>query len=151
MTAPFADVDPLRRRIMSAVRGRDTKPEMMVRRLLHSMNYRYRLHRQDLPGRPDVVFESQQKVIFVHGCFWHRHPGCKKTTSPEKRADFWCDKFDRNVQRDREVERKLAEMGWHSLVVWECEAKAPEDLATKLKDFLNDGGSRNTVHDRAES
>lgn len=112
MTARFDQVDPARRRIMSAVRGRDTKLEMLVSRLLHSMNYRYRLHRRDLPGRPDVVFAKRQKVIFVHGWFWHRHEGCKKFTVPKTRADFWKEKFERNMERDREVESKLAEMGW---------------------------------------
>lgn len=136
MTAPFEDVDPLHRRIMSAVRGRDTKPEMVVRRLLFSMDYRYRLHRKDLPGRPDVVFARRRKAIFVHGCFWHRHGGCRKTTSPKKRAEFWTEKFDRNVERDRRVEDQLAAMGWSSLVVWECETNAPERLASRLRSFL---------------
>lgn len=139
MTAPFVDVDPLRRRIMSTVRGSDTKPEMIVRRLLFSMNYRYRLHRRDLPGRPDVAFSGRRKVIFVHGCFWHRHPGCRKATSPKTRADFWAEKFDRNVERDRRAIEQLAEMGWRSLVVWECETKASEVLAIRLKHFLDDG------------
>lgn len=143
MTAPFVDVDPLRRRIMSAVRGRDTKPEMIVRRLLFSMNYRYRLHRQDLPGRPDVVFAGRRKAIFVHGCFWHRHPGCRKATSPKKRAAFWMEKFDRNVERDRRVEERLSEMGWRSLVVWECETGAPEELAARLKRLLDDDDGAN--------
>lgn len=137
MTAPFDDVDPLRRRIMSAVRGRDTKPEMVVRRLLHSMNYRYRLHRKDLPGRPDIVFPSRRKVVFVHGCFWHRHPGCSKATEPKTRADFWTEKFERNVERDREAENRLEQAGWSSLVVWECETRSPERLAPKLREFLD--------------
>lgn len=136
MTAPLDDVDPLRRRIMSAVRGRDTKPEMVVRRLLHSMNYRYRLHRRDLPGRPDIVFAGRRKVVFVHGCFWHRHPNCSKASRPKKRADFWTEKFKRNVERDREVEDRLEQAGWSSLVVWECETRFPESLALKLRDFL---------------
>jgi DNA mismatch endonuclease (patch repair protein) len=137
VTAPFEDVDPLRRRIMSSVRDRDTKPEIAVRSLLHSMDYRYRLHRKDLPGRPDIVFGSRCKAIFVHGCFWHRHPGCKKATSPKKRAAFWEEKFDRNVVRDRDVERSLEEMGWRSLVVWECETRNPAQLARKLEGFLD--------------
>lgn len=143
MTAPFEDVDPLRRRIMSAVRGRNTKPEMIVRRLLHSMNYRYRLHRKNLPGSPDIVFGSRRKAIFVHGCFWHRHPGCSKATSPKTRSEFWTEKFDRNVERDRQVERRLADMNWRSLVVWECETRSPEVLAPRLRAFLDDlpGGS----------
>ncbi|WP_273281740.1 very short patch repair endonuclease [Pseudooceanicola atlanticus] len=136
MTARFEHVDPIRRRIMSAVRGRDTKPEMLVRRLLHSMNYRYRLHRKDLPGHPDVVFGKRKKAIFVHGCFWHRHEGCKKATVPKTRADFWAEKFSRNVERDHEVESKLAEMGWQTLTVWECETKEVGVLQGKLRDFL---------------
>lgn len=137
MTAPFEDVDPLRRRIMSAVRGRDTKPEMIVRRLLHAMNYSYRLHRKDLPGSPDIVFGPKGKTIFVHGCLWHRHPGCFKATSPKTRAEFWAEKFDRNVERDRQAERRLVELGWRSLIVWECETPKPESLARKLQAFLN--------------
>lgn len=138
MTAPFEDVDPLRRRIMSAVRGCDTKPEMIVRRLLFSMNYRYRLHRGDLPGRPDIVFAGRRKAIFVHGCFWHRHAGCSKATSPKKRAAFWTKKFTRNVERDRNAEEGLAEMGWRSLVVWECETRGRDNLAVRLQAFLDD-------------
>ena len=137
MTARFDDVEPLRRRIMSAVGQRDTKPEMLVRRLLHTMNYRYRLHRKDLPGRPDIVFGSRRKAIFVHGCFWHRHPGCSKASSPKTRADFWAEKFDRNVERDQQVERRLAEMSWQSLIVWECETRTPDTLSLKLRAFLD--------------
>ena len=136
MTARFDDVEPLRRRIMSTVGQRDTKPEMLVRKLLHSMNYRYRLHRKDLPGRPDIVFGSRRKAIFVHGCFWHRHPGCSKASSPKTRADFWAEKFDRNVERDQQVERRLADMGWQSLIVWECETRTPDALSLKLRAFL---------------
>jgi DNA mismatch endonuclease, patch repair protein len=123
---------------MSAVRGRDTKPEMVVRRLLHAMNFRYRLHRKDLPGSPDIVFGSRRKAIFVHGCFWHRHPLCSKATSPKTRSEFWASKFERNVERDREVEHRLAEMGWQSQVVWECETRTPEDLAARLRTFLGE-------------
>ena len=138
MTAPFEDVDPLRRRIMAAVRGRNTKPEMIVRRLLFSLGYRFRLHHKDLPGRPDIVFAGRRKAIFVHGCFWHRHAGCSKATTPKTRADFWNLKFDQNVERDRRAERALADMGWSSLVVWECETRALEPLASKLRAFLGD-------------
>jgi len=138
VTAPFEDVEPLRRRIMSAVRGRDTKPEMVVRRLLHSMNYRYRLHRKDLPGSPDIAFGKKRRAIFVHGCFWHRHPGCSKATSPKTRAEFWSEKFERNIERDRQAETRLAGMGWQSLVVWECEIREPETLKSRLRRFLDD-------------
>ena len=137
MTGPLEDVDPLRQRIMSAVRDRDTKPEMAVRQLLHSMGFRYRLHRRDLPGRPDIVFAGRRKVVFVHGCFWHRHDGCTKATQPKTRADFWAQKFERNKERDREVEERLRKAGWSSLVVWECETRSPEKLATKLRRFLD--------------
>lgn len=136
MTAPLDDVEPLRRRIMSAVRGRDTKPEMTVRRLLHSMSYRYRLHRKDLPGRPDIVFGHRRKAIFVHGCFWHRHPGCSKATSPKTRSKFWTEKFERNVERDTQVEARLTELGWKTLTVWECETRASDALKIKLRAFL---------------
>lgn len=122
---------------MSAVGQRDTQPEMIVRRLLHSMNYRYRLHRKELPGRPDIVFIGRRKAIFVHGCFWHRHPGCSKATSPKTRADFWADKFERNVERDKAAEERLDAMGWSTLVVWECETRAPNTLADKLQSFLD--------------
>ena len=121
---------------MSAVRGRDTKPEMTVRRLLHSMNYRYRLHRKDLPGRPDVVFGRRRKVIFVHGCFWHSHPGCPKATSPKTRSEFWADKFERNVERDAQVQRRLSDLGWQILTVWECETRTPDELRDRLRKFL---------------
>jgi DNA mismatch endonuclease (patch repair protein) len=145
VTAPFDDVEPLRRRIMSAVGQRDTKPEMLVRRLLHSMNYRYRLHRKDLPGRPDIVFGGRRKAIFVHGCFWHRHPYCSKATSPKSRADFWTQKFDRNVERDQQVEHRLADMGWQSLVVWECEMRTPDALSLKLRAYLEDSAGDRIV------
>lgn len=140
MTLPFADVDPLRRRIMSAVRGRDTKPEMIVRRLLHRMNYRFRLHRKDLPGSPDIVFGRRRKAIFVHGCFWHRHPGCSKASTPKKRVEFWAEKFDRNVERDRAAETELQQAGWKILVIWECETRFLEPLEKKLKAFLEQPG-----------
>ncbi|WP_280800264.1 MULTISPECIES: very short patch repair endonuclease [unclassified Mesorhizobium] len=136
MTAPFEDVDPLRRRVMSAVRGRDTKPEMVVRRLLHSMNYRYRLHRKELPGRPDIVFVGRRKAIFVHGCFWHRHLGCSKTTMPKTRAGFWAEKFERNVERDRNAEDRLKDAGWSTFTVWECETRSSDTLASQLHAFL---------------
>lgn len=139
MTAPFENVDPLRRRIMSAVRGRDTRPEMIVRRLLFSMNYRYRLHRKDLPGNPDIVFAGRRKAIFVHGCFWHRHEGCTKATTPKTRAAFWSEKFECNIERDRRVEIELADRGWRSLTVWECEIRQPDWLKVRLREFLDSG------------
>ncbi len=136
MTARFEQVAPLRRRIMSAVRKRDTKPEMVVRPLLHSMNYRYRLHRKELPRCPGVAFAKRSKAIFVHGCCWHRHEGCKKATLPQTCADFWNAKFERNVERDRKVESRLSEMGWGTLIVWECETCQIKPLKRTLRDFL---------------
>ncbi|WP_306152783.1 very short patch repair endonuclease [Roseovarius sp. MMSF_3281] len=121
---------------MSRIRAKDTKPELIVRRILHSMGYRYRLHAPKLPGRPDIVFRPLRKVIFVHGCYWHRHPGCPKTTTPKTRQDFWQAKFERNVQRDRDVMKKLTEMGWSYLVVWECETIDADLLVRRLSTFL---------------
>ena len=121
---------------MSRVRGSDTAPELQVRKLLHAMGYRYRLHRKDLPGTPDIVFISRKKVIFVHGCFWHRHKGCVKTTTPKTRRDFWLKKFAANQERDQRKLSELAASGWASLVVWECETKVPETLRAKLREYL---------------
>ena len=136
------DVDPVRRRIMSSVRSKDTKPEMMVRRLLHARGFRFRLHRKDLAGNPDIVFGPRRKVIFVHGCFWHRHQGCPKATTPRKRADFWREKFARNVERDAEALKTLKDDGWEALVVWECETKDQDDLMNRLSRFLGNKDDR---------
>ncbi|MDC8446286.1 MAG: very short patch repair endonuclease, partial [Nitrosomonas sp.] len=95
---------------MSRIRGANTKPELAVRSMLHRMGYRFRIANKTLPGRPDIVLPKYRAVIFVHGCFWHRHPGCSKATTPKTRADFWSAKFDRNIERDAEVERRLAEL-----------------------------------------
>lgn len=129
-------VDPRRSALMSRIRGRDTKPELVVRRLAHALGYRFRLHRKDLPGSPDLVFPSRRQAIFVHGCFWHRHSGCSKTTTPKTRADFWNKKFEANKERDARQHAELAAMGWDVLVVWECETKYLEFLAGRLREFL---------------
>lgn len=123
---------------MSLVRGRDTKPEMRVRRLTHALGYRYRLHRRDLPGKPDIVFGPRRKVIFVHGCFWHRHPdpACKLARLPKSRQDFWFPKLERNRARDERNKAMLTEMGWDVLEIWECETADAEALAEKIKRFL---------------
>ena len=149
MTIHFENVGPLRRRIMSAVRGWDTKPEMAVSRLLHSVNYRYRLHRKGQRGRPEVVFATRRRAIFLHGCFWHRHKGCKKVTVPKTRAEFWNEKFERNVDRDREVEDRLSEIGWRTLIVWECETRRIEPLKKKLHEFLETEGKATTSKSRS--
>ena len=130
-----------RRRIMQAVRTRDTGPEMIVRRLLHSLGYRYRLHRKDLPGRPDVAFLSRRKAIFVHGCFWHGH-GCPKGRPPKSRLGYWKPKLDGNRERDRRKEEELRSMGWSVLVVWQCETANFRVLARRLHGFLGGRAAR---------
>src|SRR4051812_15883062 len=97
-------VDPLRSALMSRIRGKNSRPEVVARRTVHAMGFRFRLHRRALPGSPDLVFPRLKKAIFVHGCFWHRHQGCSRTTTPKTRTDFWSDKFDANMRRDKEVE-----------------------------------------------
>ena len=123
---------------MSLVRGRDTKPEMRVRRMANALGYRYRLHRRDLPGKPDLVFGPRRKVIFVHGCFWHRHPdpACKLARLPKSRQDFWLPKLEGNRERDERNNAMLTEMGWDVLEVWECEIAEANALAKKIKGFL---------------
>lgn len=113
---------------MSRIRGAHTKPEIRVRSTLHHMGYRFRLHRKDLPGKPDIVLPKYETVIFVHGCFWHRHPGCQFAYTPKSRVEFWTQKFARNVERHSEVDAELVELGWNVVVVWECETKNEETL-----------------------
>ena len=125
---------------MSRVKGRDTGPEWAVRRLVHGLGYRYRLHRKDLPGCPDLVFPSRRKVIFVHGCFWHRHPdpACKLARLPKSRLEFWVPKLERNRARDLHSQARLIDMGWQIMIVWECEVGKP-GLGEKIGNFLNEG------------
>lgn len=130
-----------RSRRMSLVKGKNTKPELRVRRIVHGLGFRYRLHRRDLPGKPDLVFPGRRKVIFVHGCFWHRHPGCKLARLPKSRTDFWEPKLEQNRERDLENQRVLTERGWDVLVVWECELAEERALKARLMDFLK-GDSR---------
>ena len=110
-----------RSRIMSRVRGADTKPEWILRCGLHRLGFRYRLGNRKLPGRPDLVFPKYRAAVFVHGCYWHRHPGCKDATTPKSNLPFWTKKFAENTGRDRKVQKELGEQGWRVLVVWECE------------------------------
>ena len=123
--------------VMSRIRGKDTKPEMRVRRLVHAMGYRYRLHVKDLPGCPDLVFRPRRKVIFIHGCFWHRHEDCPSNRIPATHRKFWQAKLDGNVQRDRRNETTLRESGWHVLVLWECETGDINRVAHRLRSFLD--------------
>lgn len=129
-------VDPVRSRIMSAVRARDTKPEKAVRRLAHALGYRFNLHAGDLPGKPDLVFRGRRKAIFVNGCFWHRH-GCRRVTIPATRTDWWTRKLNANVERDRQVREKLAAMGWDTLTIWECEIVDEDFVRESLIRFLS--------------
>lgn len=141
---PFRSLRSLRRMVdrltperrswlMSRVRGKSTLPEMAVRHMAHAMGMRYRLHRRDLPGRPDLVFPRHRTVVFVHGCFWHQHNGCQKATLPKSRTEYWQAKFQGNVTRDERNETKLIQMGWRVLTIWECETKNSDLLRAKLE------------------
>jgi len=123
--------------MMSGIRGRDTRPELKVRSILHSLGYRFRLHAANLPGKPDIVLPKLKTVILVHGCFWHRHKGCRFCYSPKTRIDFWEKKFVRNQERDREVRRRLRSLGWRTIVVWECKTRDPAKLEKLLRAALN--------------
>ena len=118
---------------MSRIRGGDTKPEMAVRSVFHHLGYRFRLHRKDLPGRPDIVLPKHRTVVFVHGCYWHRHPGCKLAYTPKSRADFWTAKFHENVERDGRQQRDLRALGWRVVVIWECETKDVDALTGRAQ------------------
>ena len=131
-------VTPNRRsEIMSRIRSKNTQPELLVRRLLHKAGFRYRLHRADLPGKPDLAFPGRKKVVFIHGCFWHMHEGCAMARVPKSRVEFWTTKLSANRLRDSAHVAKLEAAGWEVLVLWECELHAP-NLLTKLSLFLND-------------
>lgn len=121
---------------MARIRSKDTKPEMVVRRSVHQLGYRYRLHRRDLPGVPDLVFPSRKKIIFVHGCFWHAHARCTVANRPKSRKSFWLAKFRRNKERDRANEELLRRAGWGVLVIWECETKDKASLMRRLSEWL---------------
>ncbi|MHB1141422.1 MAG: very short patch repair endonuclease [Sulfuricaulis sp.] len=133
----FVNVDAATRSRMQAIRGRDTQPELIVRRLIHRMGFRYSLYRQDLPGRPDIVLPGLHKVIFVHGCFWHGHLNCRRARLPTKNADAWSSKIVTNQARDRRVVTQLARLGWKSLIVWECAISNNKKLEAKLARFLS--------------
>lgn len=120
------------------MRGRDTKPEMLVRSLVHRMGFRFRVHRRDLPGNPDIVLPKYRKVIFIHGCFWHGHPGCPRSKRPTTNQTFWDRKLDGNLERDKRFQEQLLLMGWKVLVIWQCETKLPDSLAMRLERFLNE-------------
>lgn len=121
---------------MSRIGSKDTQPELIVRRLLTEMGLRYRLHRRDLPGKPDIVFGPRRLVLFVHGCFWHRHRGCRMASTPSANAAFWQTKLDANMARDRRNTAALKRAGWRVAVIWECETRQPERLARRLQRLL---------------
>ena len=129
---------------MSGIRGKDTRPEMMVRKGLHRLGFRFRLHNRNLPGKPDLVLPKRAAVVFVHGCYWHRHQGCRYATTPSTRPEFWQAKFQGNVERDRRNQRELMKAGWRVFIVWECALRsdlvdALERLAKALLDPVTDG------------
>jgi DNA mismatch endonuclease (patch repair protein) len=146
LASPMADkqgaglVDTISREyrseIMSRVGAKDTKPEMVVRRMLHAAGYRYRLHAKDLPGKPDLVFPARRKVVFINGCFWHRHRGCAHARLPKSRTEFWTEKLERNRERDERNVEALRELGWEVLTVWECEVRDPATLMPRVVAFL---------------
>ena len=130
-------VSEQRSRNMSAIKSKNTKPEIKVRKVLHSMGYRFRLHSKDLPGSPDIVLPKYKTVIFVHGCFWHRHENCKYASTPKTRPEFWKKKFKENIKRDSEIQDKIKNLDWRSVVIWECETKNIENLRDKIIDVFS--------------
>jgi DNA mismatch endonuclease, patch repair protein len=122
--------------MMALVKGKDTSPEKKVRSIVHRMGYRFRLHRKDLPGKPDIVLPRHKKVIFVHGCFWHGHEGCPRSHRPTTNTEFWDSKLDHNMKRDRSNQKRLKEMGWNVLVVWECQLKNIERVIATIERFI---------------
>ena len=123
---------------MRAIKAKNTSPEKRVRSVAHHLGLRFRLHRSNLPGSPDMIFPRRKVVLFVHGCFWHRHENCPRATTPKTNTDYWCRKFKRNTERDAENRRKLEEDGWKVLIIWECEAKTREYIeAFLMRNFFN--------------
>jgi DNA mismatch endonuclease (patch repair protein) len=129
-------IDPKRSRMMARIGQRNTLPELTVRRSLHRFGYRFRLHCEDLPGTPDIVLPRHKVVVLVHGCFWHRHAGCRFAYMPKSRVEFWSRKFEGNIARDKTVEQQLQKMGWAVLTVWECETYDTQKLNRRLKASL---------------
>lgn len=122
-----------RSEIMRRVRGKNTRPEKAVRSLLHRLGFRFRLYRDDLPGKPDIVLPKHKTIIFVHGCFWHRHAGCSRASTPATRQEYWLPKFRRTIERDRNNQEKLRDEGWNVILVWECQLDDMDQLAERLQ------------------
>ncbi|WP_299605665.1 very short patch repair endonuclease [uncultured Tateyamaria sp.] len=133
-----------RSRMMSNIRGRNTKPEVSLRKALHRAGFRFRINARRLPGTPDIVLPKWQTVIFVHGCFWHRHPGCRKATKPATNIEFWTQKFDANVERDAKAVAQLLSLGWRTAIVWECAVmpRIGDELIEQVGDFIRGAGGR---------
>lgn len=129
-----------RSKMMAGIRDKDTQPELVIRRYLHSRGYRFRLHRRDLPGRPDLVLSRHRLVVFVHGCFWHRHAACFYATSPATRREFWQEKLNRNVERDEEQKRLLTSLGWRVLTIWECGTRHCMDSIGEVEELIMGDG-----------
>ena len=127
----------VRSRVMSRIRSRDTKPEKLVRCMMHSLGYRFRLHDKNLPGRPDLVLKKHQTAVFVNGCFWHQHPGCKKAASPKSNNVYWDAKLAKNVDRDKKNIETIENEGWRCFILWECETNDIEALRNKIKVFMD--------------
>jgi len=121
---------------MGRIKGKDTKPEVLVRSMLHRAGYRFRKNVSTLPGKPDIVLPKYKTVIFVNGCYWHRHKGCKDTTTPKSNIEFWQKKFERNVANDQKHTRQLRQLGWHVITVWECQLKKPDKVLHRLENLL---------------
>lgn len=122
--------------MMASVRQKNTRPEVLLRQALHRLGLRFRIHRRDLPGTPDIVLPSHRTVIFVHGCFWHRHEGCRRTTLPATKTAFWADKFSKNVERDRKVQKALITLNWRVVVIWECQLSTLGSASALAESFF---------------
>ena len=141
---------PLERsRLMAKIKGKNTGPERAVRSLLHRAGYRFRIHVRTLPGTPDIVLPRHRAIVFVHGCFWHRHPNCKTASTPKSHRKFWADKFARNVANDRKHRRQLRRLGWRVLTVWECQLRHPERVLARFQKFLPAPGAGYAIPDPA--
>lgn len=147
-------VSPARRsEIMARVTSKDTRPEIAARRLLHSLGFRFRLHRNSLPGKPDIVLPRWRTVVFVHGCFWHRHDGCPNTRIPKSKVEFWTRKLDGNARRDQIARARLESLGWRVLVIWECELKDIGSLTNRVESLIRGQSCdrSNSSRERADS
>lgn len=134
-----------RSQVMSHVRNRDTRPEKIIRSILHKSGFRFRIQRKDLSGKPDIVLPKYKTIIFVHGCFWHQHEGCKKALPPKSNVSFWLEKFRKNKERDRKVIRTLQESGWKVIVVWQCEIPKIKNNPEIIKKLISEGVDENFI------